>query len=28
VVASPFGEAGSMKETMPVNQATSIRQSD
>ena len=28
VVASPFGEAGSMKETMPVNNATSIRQSD
>jgi hypothetical protein len=28
VVASPFGEAGSMKETMPVNSATSIRQSD
>jgi hypothetical protein len=28
VVTSPMGEAGSMKETMPVNKATSIRQSD
>jgi hypothetical protein len=28
VVTSPFGVAGSTKETMPVNQATSIRQSD
>ena len=28
MVTSPFGEAGSMKETMPVNEATSIRESD
>jgi hypothetical protein len=28
VVTSPLGEAGSMKETMPVNEATSVRQSD
>ena len=28
VVISPFGVAGSMKETMPVNKATSIRESD